>query len=483
VPARGRALLVGSFEKRGAFFQGPRLWSSRSAGPRPSSVHDLRAAAAPPEGDGAEAAIGKIDAPDDAGAEKGPHLGPVPDIERSESLEMAGTPDALLELRERYLANRNVTATELASCFPFPLDEFQMEAVRALIGRRSVVVSAPTGSGKTVCGEAAVYLGVAMGKRVLYATPLKALSNQKYNDFCAQFGAERVGLLTGDVSINRANANIIVLTTEIYRNMLYDVQDGSVRDVHSVILDEFHYMNDKERGTVWEESVIYSPPEVLIVALSATMRNVKDIRDWFASVHGPTDLITSDYRPVPLGFKYLDRKGICELFDKEPNRKGLPRLNRRLLPDAFSGADGGRERRSYESGRSRRGGNGGRSDTRDGRSGGSERSGGTRTGSRWDEARMPPKGKSGRDGDAQGGRDKRSGGGGGGRRGGGGGMSEVPSFGFAVCMPCLVRRRQHACLRALGLSGLDGCAMLTATTWAGAANAEARPAARHRLRL
>jgi len=191
---------------------------------RAADEGDLRAAAAPSEGDG-EAAVG-IDKPDDAGAEKGPHLGPVPDIERSESLEMAGTPDALLELRERYLANRNVTATELASCFPYPLDEFQMDAVRGLIGRRSVVVSAPTGSGKTVCGEAAVYLGVAMGKRVLYATPLKALSNQKYNDFCAQFGAERVGLLTGDVSINRANANIIVLTTEIYRNMLYDVKEG-----------------------------------------------------------------------------------------------------------------------------------------------------------------------------------------------------------------------------------------------------------------
>ena len=135
-------------------------------------------------------------------------------------------------------------------------------------------------------------------------------SNQKYNDFCAQFGSERVGLLTGDVSINRQNASVIVLTTEVYRNMLYDVQDGSVRDVHSVILDEFHYMNDKDRGTVWEESVIYSPPELLLVALSATMRNVRDIRDWFAEVHGPTDLITSGM----LVFCYTSRSLVVGLF-------------------------------------------------------------------------------------------------------------------------------------------------------------------------
>ena len=383
--------------------------------------------------------------------EKDGHFGPVPEIEKSEALAAAGTPDALLELRERYLQNRNVTVTELASCFPYPLDEFQMDALRALIGQRSVVVSAPTGSGKTVCGEAAVYLGVASGKRVLYTTPLKALSNQKYNDFCAQFGAERVGLLTGDVSINRQNASVIVLTTEVYRNMLYDVQDGSVRDVHSVILDEFHYMNDKDRGTVWEESVIYSPPGLLLVALSATMRNVRDIRDWFAEVHGPTDLITSDYRPVPLKFKYLDRKGICDLFDREPNRKGQPRLNRLLLPSAFNldEGSGGRDRRSYESGRSRRrGGQDGRQDKRDrserGGEGGGQAWGGSRTRSRRDEWGGEREGGSrrgrrdGGGGGGGGGRERERGGekggwgGGGGGRRGGGGLSEVPSFGFAV---------------------------------------------------
>jgi superfamily II RNA helicase len=137
---------------------------------------------------------------------------------------------------------------DIASAFGFPLDEFQMDALTALAERRNVIVSAPTGSGKTVCGEAAVYLGSALGKRVIYTTPLKALSNQKYNDFCAQFGEERVGLLTGDTSINREQASILVVTTEVYRNMLYDVE--SIPDVHSVVLDEFHYMNDRDRGTV-----------------------------------------------------------------------------------------------------------------------------------------------------------------------------------------------------------------------------------------
>jgi len=285
----------------------------------------------------------------------------------------SGKPEAVDVLRSKYQQTGEITPEELASCFPFPVDEFQMDAVRALIEKRSVIVSAPTGSGKTVCGEAAVYLGSAMGKKVLYTTPLKALSNQKFSDFCKQFGKERVGLLTGDVSVNRENATILVLTTEVYRNMLYDSQETVAAEVHSVILDEFHYMNDESRGTVWEESVIHSPPEILLVALSATMKNVKDIRDWFAHVHGPTDLITSDFRPVPLQFKFIDRKGILNLFDKENNKKGQPRLNRLLLPTAvgnqdlrkksggpskFDGWEGKKSRRSYESGPRRRGGEG-----------------------------------------------------------------------------------------------------------------------------
>ena len=263
----------------------------------------------------------------------------------------AGKPDILNDLQSLYSETGTVGVEIIQRSFPYPLDSFQIEAVTALVENRSVIVSAPTGSGKTVCGEAAVYLGVALGKKVLYTTPLKALSNQKYSDFCKQFGAERVGLLTGDVSVNRENATIIVLTTEVYRNMLYDKDSGTVSDVHSVILDEFHYMNDRDRGTVWEECVIHSPASILLVALSATMQNVVEIRDWFHFVHGPTTLITSDFRPVPLRFKYVDQKGLLDLFDPKPNKKGLPRLNRRLLPTSFS--DEG-EKRSYESGRRRR---------------------------------------------------------------------------------------------------------------------------------
>ena len=212
------------------------------AGGRGWGRTSLRSAVEPQVGEGgspakdlpAEQDPGPAATEEGGSEETGAHFGPVPEIGPSNSLGSSGTPDALLQLRQTFLATRNITVEQLAACFPYELDEFQMDALRGLVQQRSVVVSAPTGSGKTVCGEAAVYLGAAMGKRVLYTTPLKALSNQKFNDFCEQFGSERVGLLTGDVSVNRANASIIVLTTEVYRNMLYDVQDGSVSDVHSV---------------------------------------------------------------------------------------------------------------------------------------------------------------------------------------------------------------------------------------------------------
>jgi superfamily II RNA helicase len=315
----------------------------------------------------------------------------------------AGKPDIIGELQSKFTGTGTIGVETIQRCFPYPLDSFQIEAITALVENRSVIVSAPTGSGKTVCGEAAVYLGMALGKKVLYTTPLKALSNQKYSDFCKQFGEERVGLLTGDVSVNRDNATIIVLTTEVYRNMLYDKDSGTVNEVHSVVLDEFHYMNDRDRGTVWEECVIHSPPSILLVALSATMQNVLEIRDWFQFVKGPTTLITSDFRPVPLRFKYVDQKGLVELFDPKPNRKGLPRLNRRLLPASFS--DGG-EKRSYESGRSRR---------RSPRGGSDDAGNGKRRRAKGDtdEPGGPPS-------------DRREGGGGKSRFGG------VPSYGFVV---------------------------------------------------
>ncbi|MCB4394210.1 DEAD/DEAH box helicase [Synechococcus sp. HB1133] len=201
--------------------------------------------------------------------------------------------------------------------FPFPLDDFQLEAMDALNQGHSVVVSAPTGSGKTLIGEYAIHRALAHGQKVFYTTPLKALSNQKLRDFRAQFGVENVGLMTGDLSMNR-EASIVVMTTEIFRNMLYaeaDEHDDPLADVEAVVLDECHYMNDSQRGTVWEESIIHCPPPVQLVALSATVANAGQLTDWIEKVHGPTTLVMSDHRPVPLQFSFCSAKGLHPLLN------------------------------------------------------------------------------------------------------------------------------------------------------------------------
>ena len=205
-----------------------------------------------------------------------------------------------------------------ATIFPFPLDEFQLQAIAALNQGHSVVVSAPTGSGKTLVGEYAIYRALAHGQKVFYTTPLKALSNQKLRDFREQFGDQNVGLMTGDLSVNR-EASIVVMTTEIFRNMLYaeaDSSDDPLADVEAVVLDECHYMNDAQRGTVWEESIIHCPPSVQLVALSATVANAGQLTDWIEKVHGPTTLVVSDYRPVPLQFSFCSAKGLHPLLNE-----------------------------------------------------------------------------------------------------------------------------------------------------------------------
>lgn len=223
-------------------------------------------------------------------------------------------------------SNPAPVANLVKSIIPFDLDDFQLDALRALSSGKSVVLSAPTGAGKTIVGEMAVYLALCKRLRVFYTTPLKALSNQKFYDFKRQFGDDRVGLLTGDITINR-DADIIVMTTEIYRNMLYAEatetrNEPPVTDnLFAVIFDEFHYLNDRDRGTVWEESVINSPPHVVLVALSATMSNSTDVKQWFESVQGPTALVESHVRPVPLLFGYCDQDGLTPLFaDEKRNR-------------------------------------------------------------------------------------------------------------------------------------------------------------------
>ncbi len=201
--------------------------------------------------------------------------------------------------------------------FPFDLDDFQLEAISHLEEGRSVVVCAPTGSGKTVVAEYAVEMARRTNRRCYYTTPLKALSNQKFFDFRQKYGEEGVGLLTGDISINR-EASVVVMTTEVFRNMLYGTILGDVRrnlhEVSSVILDECHYMNDAERGTVWEESIIYAPKEIQLVALSATVANAEELTTWIDETHGPTGLVLSDFRPVPLRFHYFGDRHIYPLL-------------------------------------------------------------------------------------------------------------------------------------------------------------------------
>jgi len=242
------------------------------------------------------------------------------------------------------MSERSTTGSvpPLGELFPFPLDPFQLEAIDALNIGHSVVVSAPTGSGKTLVGEYAIHRALAHGRKVFYTTPLKALSNQKLRDFRDQFGAENVGLLTGDLSLNR-EARIVVMTTEIFRNMLYAEidreADDPLHDVEAVVLDECHYMNDSQRGTVWEESIIHCPPPVQLVALSATVANAGQLTDWIERVHGPTRLVFSDFRPVPLAFSFCSAKGLHPLLNDEgtglhPNCKVWrpPKTTRRKGP-------------------------------------------------------------------------------------------------------------------------------------------------------
>ena len=219
--------------------------------------------------------------------------------------------------------------------FPFELDDFQKEACKYIDEGESVVVCAPTGAGKTVIAQHAIHRALEQGKRIFYTTPLKALSNQKYYDFGEKYGQDKVGLLTGDTSINRG-AQIVVMTTEVFRNMLYGTNFGAVadnlKDVKYVVLDEVHYMNDEQRGTVWEESIIYCPTDVQIIALSATVANADELTQWINTVHSKTELVNTDFRPVPLRFYYFDSSQPTKLL---PLLTPSGQLNNRIKPEKF----------------------------------------------------------------------------------------------------------------------------------------------------
>ena len=217
--------------------------------------------------------------------------------------------------------------------FDFELDDFQKEAVKCIDESKSVVVCAPTGAGKTCIAEHAIHKALEENTRLFYTTPLKALSNQKFYDFGRKYGEGNVGLLTGDTSINR-DAPIVVMTTEVFRNMLYNTNFGKVKDnlkdVKYVVLDEVHYMNDEQRGTVWEESIIYCPPSVQIIALSATVANSKQLCDWINTVHSGTEHIYTDFRPVPLRYYYFDSSKPTEIL---PLLTPEGRLNKKIKPE------------------------------------------------------------------------------------------------------------------------------------------------------
>src|SRR6266702_2966776 len=190
-----------------------------------------------------------------------------------------------------------------AKAYPFPLDEFQREAIEALDGGESVLVAAPTGSGKTVVAEYAVERALASGRKAFYTTPLKALSNQKFGDFVARYGASRVGLLTGDNSIN-SEAPVVVMTTEVLRNMIYE-NSSTLEGLDLVVLDEVHYLQDPYRGAVWEEILIHLPLSVAVVCLSATVSNAEEFGEWIGALRGPTRVVIEEKRPVPLENLYL----------------------------------------------------------------------------------------------------------------------------------------------------------------------------------
>lgn len=217
---------------------------------------------------------------------------------------------------ERTQQRRRSIAGQFADTLPFDLDEFQIEANEALEHGSNVLVAAPTGAGKTVVADFAVYLAQAQHAKAFYTTPIKALSNQKYHDLVALYGPDKVGLLTGDTSIN-SEADIVVMTTEVLRNMLYE-HSTTLQALRYVVLDEVHYLADRFRGPVWEEVIIHLPQSVRIVGLSATVSNVEDFADWIASVRGDTQLVVSEHRPVPLEQYVLiqkDPRTEPELFD------------------------------------------------------------------------------------------------------------------------------------------------------------------------
>jgi ATP-dependent RNA helicase HelY len=224
------------------------------------------------------------------------------------------------------------------SLYEFEFDDFQVAACDALESGHGVLVAAPTGSGKTVVGEFAVHLALAEGRKCFYTTPIKALSNQKYGDLVSRYGAASVGLLTGDNSIN-GEAPVVVMTTEVLRNMLY-AGSLTLGGLGYVVLDEVHYLADRLRGAVWEEVIIQLPESVQVVALSATVSNAEEFGDWVEQVRGGTTVIVDETRPVPLWQHMLAGRQLYDLFAR--NGAVNPELRRLAQRDVVADRAGSR---------------------------------------------------------------------------------------------------------------------------------------------
>lgn len=231
--------------------------------------------------------------------------------------------------------------TAFVQSFDFEFDPFQISACHAVEDGKGVLVAAPTGAGKTVVGEFAAYAALKAGKKCFYTTPIKALSNQKYAEFAEKFGEDRVGLLTGDTSIN-SEAEILVMTTEVLRNMLY-AGSNTLTNLGAVVMDEVHYLADKFRGAVWEEVLIHLMESVQVISLSATVSNAEEFGEWLGEIRGDTEVIVSEIRPIPLFQHVLIGNRLLDLFE-QPGRVNPEILQRER--EAIRRSSMGRNRRS-----------------------------------------------------------------------------------------------------------------------------------------
>src|SRR3984957_14156854 len=245
---------------------------------------------------------------------------------------------------ERYAKFRERQAapefTSFRKLYDFDFDPFQVASCAALSEGNGVLVAAPTGSGKTVVGEYAVHLALTQRKKCFYTTPIKALSNQKYNDLVRRYDTSTVGLLTGDNAIN-GDAPVVVMTTEVLRNMLY-AGSPALKDLGYVVLDEVHYLADRSRGAVWEEVIIHLPESVRVAALSATVSNAEEFGEWLAQVRGGTEVIVSEHRPVPLWQHMLAGRRMYDLFTDDDQHEVNPDLVRMAHRES-AGHPGGRQ--------------------------------------------------------------------------------------------------------------------------------------------